>query len=564
MRATWILVLGAMFAAGAAFADEAAPKGKDPAAAKPPSAKSEPLKPEERTSEGSVTVAGSRIDYRAVAGNLVVHPKGWDDAAREPGRDDQQNRNQPGGASGEQNPTAEASMFYVAYFAKGTAAEARPLTFLYNGGPGSSTIWLHMGAFGPRRVVTADDAHSPAAPYAIGNNDQSLLDASDLVFVDAPGTGFSRISGKDKEKAFYGVDADAFAFAEFITEFLSKHSRWNSPKYLFGESYGTTRSAALIRLLETDRHVDFNGVMLLGQILNFNISTEIPQFDPGVDLPYQLALPTYAATAWYHHKLASDRGDLQSFLAEVEHFATTDYAQALQAGATLDPAQRDAVASKLHEYTGLPVEYIKKADLRVNSGEFRKTLQDDGDMTTGRYTTTISGPTMEPLSKEAEYDPFVAAISSAFVSAFNDYVRKTLNYDTDAHKTYKSTISVDWNWQHQPPNFPRPLRQAANVMPDLAWAMKYNPSLKVQLNAGYFDLATPFYRGVYEMRHLPMPAKLQANIEYRFYQSGHMAYVREAALKELHENVAAFIRATGHLAAAAADSRHAEDVKRQD
>ena len=240
MKSVCILTLGAMFAVGAAFADEPAPKGKDTVAEKPLPAKIEAFKSEERTSEGSVTVAGSRIDYQAVAGTLVVHPKGWDDAAKttdkESSKEDQQNRNRPDGASSEQNPTAEASMFYVAYFKKGAAAEARPVTFLFNGGPGSSTVWLHMGAFGPKRVVTADDTHSPAAPYAIVNNDQSLLDASDLVFVDAPGTGFSRISGKDKEKAFYGVDADAYAFAEFITAFLSKYGRWNSPKFLFGES----------------------------------------------------------------------------------------------------------------------------------------------------------------------------------------------------------------------------------------------------------------------------------------------------------------------------------------
>ena len=552
MKAVFLLILGAMCAAGIAFADEPAPSGKNRVADKPPPAKIAALRPEERTSEGSVAIGGSRIDYQAVVGTLVVHPKGWDDAAkaadRESDREDQQNRNRPDGAAGNQNPTAEASMFYAAYFKKDAAAEARPVTFLYNGGPGSSTVWLHMGAFGPKRVVTADDTHSLAAPYAMVDNDQSLLDASDLVFIDAPGTGFSRISGKDKEKAFYGIDADAHAFAEFITEFLSKYGRWNSPKFLFGESYGTTRSAALINLLETDRHVDFNGVILLSQILNFDLSPDGPQSNPGVDLPYQLALPTYAATAWYHRKLTDPHKDLSELLKEVERFAMTDYALALQAGATLDQAQRDTVAGKLHDYTGLPVEYIKKADLRINGGEFRKTLQDDSDTTTGRYDTRFSGPTMDPLSKGADYDPQQAAIGSAYVSAFNDYARKTLKYGGD--KIYKPLmfLGTTWNYQHQPPNFPRPLRHA-NVMPDLAWAMKYNPKLRVQLNAGYFDLATPFYEGVYEMRQLPMPAKLQANIEYKFYQSGHMVYVHEAALKELHDNVAAFIRETDHLPA---------------
>lgn len=546
-----ILTLGAMFLAGAAFADEPVPKGRDRVAEKPSAPKIEALKPEEQTSEGSVTVAGSRIDYQAVAGTLVVHPKGWDDAAKAssegPAREDPQNRNPTDGPAGNQNPTAEASMFYVAYFKKDAAA-SRPVTFLYNGGPGSSTVWLHMGAFGPKRVVTADDSHSPPAPYTIVNNDQSLLDASDLVFIDAPGTGFSRISGKDKEKAFYGVDADAHAFAEFITAFLSRYGRWNSPKFLFGESYGTTRSAALINLLETDRHIDFNGVILLSQILNFDLSPDGPQSNPGVDLAYQLALPTYAATAWYHHKLADPPQDLPGLLKEVEHFAMADYALALQAGATLDEAQRNVIAGKLHNYTGLPVEYIKKADLRINGGEFRKTLQDDSDTTTGRYDTRFSGPTMDSLSKGADYDPQQAAIGSAYVSAFNDYVHKTLKYGGD--KIYKPMISLGliWNYQHQPPNFPRPLRHP-NVMPDLAWAMKYNPNLKVQLNAGYFDLATPFYEGIYEMQQLPMPAKLQANIEYKFYQSGHMVYVHEPALKELHDNVAGFIRGTEHLPA---------------
>ena len=550
MKNIYVVALGVMFAAGAAVADEAAPKGRDAGVGKPPPAQVEYFKPEEKTSEGSVTVAGSRIDYQAMAGTLVVHPKGWDDAAKtsdkDSGKENQQSQNRP---DGQQNPTAEASMFYVAYFKKGIASEARPVTFLFNGGPGSSTVWLHMGAFGPKRVVTSDDSHSPAAPYAIVSNDQSLLDASDLVFVDAPGTGFSRISGKDKEKAFYGVDADAHAFAEFITGFLSKHGRWNSPKFLFGESYGTTRAAALVNLLETDRHVDFNGVILLSQILNFDVSPDGPQFNPGVNLPYQLALPTYAATAWYHHKLPGNNGDLPRFLDEVEHFAMTDYALALQAGAILDPTQRETIATKLHDYTGLPVEYIKKADLRINGGEFEKNLQDDSDTTTGRLDTRFSGPTMDPLSKEADYDPQTAAIGSAYVTGFNDYVRKELKYGDS--KIYKPMVPLwrTWNFQHQPPNFPRPLRQIVNVMPDLAWAMKYNPNLKVQLNAGYFDLATPFYEGVYEMRQLPMPAKLQANIEYKFYESGHMVYANETALKELHDNVAAFIRQTDHLPA---------------
>src|SRR6202522_4299563 len=270
------------------------------------SAKPEGLKPEQQASKGSVTISGATIPYDASAGTIVVHPKGWDDVPQNADKDDK-------------NLEPEASMFYVAYFKSGDPSGQRPVTFFYNGGPGSSSVWLHMGAFGPKRVVTLDDSHTPSAPYSIVNNDYSLRDATDLVCVDAPGTGFSRIAGKDREKAFYGVDADAGAFADFISQFLAKYGRWNSPKYLFGESYGTTRSAALINVLETVRFIGFNGVILLSQVLCYDINADSPQFNPGIDLPYQLALPTYTATSSYHHKLRHPPSELAPLLAEVEH-----------------------------------------------------------------------------------------------------------------------------------------------------------------------------------------------------------------------------------------------------
>jgi carboxypeptidase C (cathepsin A) len=491
------------------------------------------FKPEQQQSKGSVTVGGVAIPYDAYAGTIVVHPKGYDDVA--------QNRD-----PNDKTVQAQASMFYVAYFKSDTKGAPRPVTFLYNGGPGSSTVWLHMGAFGPRRVVTADDTHTPAAPYSVVNNEFSLLDASDLVFVDAPGTGFSRIAGKDKEKAFYGVDADGEAFADFIVQFLAKYGRWNSPKYVFGESYGTTRSAVLANILETEKSFDLNGVILLSQILNFDFGADAPQFNPGVDLPYQLVLPTFAASAWYHKKLPGGQRDLPSLLEEVEHFAMNDYALALGAGAALKADERKAIAEKLHSYTGLPVEYILKSDLRINAGQFEKNLQDDSDMTTGRLDTRFSGPTFDPLSKEAEYDPQSAAISSAYVSAFNDYVRKDLKFGENREYKPEENVFPAWNMLHQPPASPFPLPQSANVMVDLGVAMKYNPNLKVLLNAGYFDLATPFFEGMYEMRHLPIPQKLQSNIEFKFYESGHMVYAHQASLKELHDNVAAFIQKNGN------------------
>jgi len=535
-----VAALAAAVTVASALAASAPTASKD--TDKPEAAKGGIFKPESVTTQGSVSVDGRSVFYDAVAGTLVVHPKGWDDAAQPPAPGDKE------AAAKDDNATAEASMFYVAYFKHGAKPGERPITFLYNGGPGSSTVWLHMGAFGPKRVITADDSHTPAAPYRIINNDESLLDASDLVFIDAPGTGFGRIAGKDKEKAFWGVDADAHAFAEFITAFLSKYGRWNSPKYLFGESYGTPRSAVLVNALETEHAIDFNGVILLSQILNFDFSPDQPDINPGVDLPYQLALPTYAATAWYHHKLPGTQPkDLVPFVQSVERFAMTDYALALQAGAGLDPKRRAAIVAKLHEYTGLPVAYILKANLRIDGGEFEKNLQDDTDTTTGRLDTRFSGPTMDPLSKESDYDPQSAAISSAYVSGFNNYVRKDLNYGQD--KTYNAEIDVFkfWNFQHQPPGSGFPLPITTNTMPDLASAMKYNPDLKVQLNGGYFDLATPYYEGWYEMHHLQIPARLQGNIEYRYYQSGHMVYAHEESLKQIHDNVADFIRRTDNV-----------------
>ncbi len=499
---------------------------------------------ESSNSEGAVTIEGQRVDYRAVAGTIVVHPKGWDDATT---REDKENKSAKD-LGDDANPKAEASMFYVAYFKKGAPAAGRPITFLYNGGPGSSTVWLHMGAFGPKRVVTKDDSHTPAAPYNLIDNAYSLLDASDLVFIDAPGTGFSRIAGKDKEKAFYGIDQDAYAFGEFITGFLSKYGRWNSPKYLFGESYGTPRSAVVVNALETGGAVDFNGVILLSQILNFDFNGDTPQFNPGTDGPYIVTLPTYAATAWYHNRLPGQRpADLVAFLHQVEQFADTDYAMALQAGSSLDPARRQAIAEKIGQYTGLPVAYVLKSDLRINVGQFEKNLQDAEDLTTGRLDTRFSGPSMDPLSREADYDPQSASIGSAYVSAFNDYVRKTLGYGEG--RIFKPEIDVgkDWTSDHQPPGATSPQPGILNVMPDLASAMKYNPTLKVMLNGGYFDLATPYYEGIVEMRHLPIPQSLQGNIEYRYYQSGHMVYAHEASLKALHDNVAAFIHRTDNL-----------------
>ena len=493
------------------------------------------LHDESQTAPGSVSIAGRALNYHSEAGILVVHLKDPMDDDAPPLREDKSVPPPP------QPP--EAGMSYVAYFRGDKEDPHRPITFLYNGGPGSSTVWLHMGAFGPKRVVTADDTHSPAAPYRLIDNEYSLLDVSDLVFIDAPGTGFGHLRGADKEKAFYGVDEDAHAFANFIVEFLSRHNRWNSAKYLFGESYGTTRSAALANILQSEKSLDLNGVILLSQVLNFDTGPDAPQFNPGVDLPYALALPTYAATAWYHHRLPVQPAALEPLLREVEGFAMGEYLQALAAGSTLSPERKTEIAAKLHGYTGLPADYIERANLRVNGGEFEKTLM-GADITTGRLDTRFAGPTIDPMSKEADYDPQSAAISSAYVSAFNDYVRTTLKFGD--HKTFKPDLDLEkvWDMLHQPPGATAKVPGPVNVMPDLAVAMKQNPNLKVQLNGGYFDLATPYFAAVYELRQLPLQSSLQGNIEMHFYTSGHMVYAHEPDLKALHANVAAFIEKT--------------------
>jgi carboxypeptidase C (cathepsin A) len=529
LKRMFVLVLfSGLFASSALAADQAKDKDKDKDAAPD-------FKPTTVESEGSVTMAGKRIDYRAVAGTIVVHAKDWDDAA-------------PAGAKDgdKENPTAAASMYYTAYFRKGAPAADRPITFLFNGGPGSSTVWLHMGAFGPVRVVTKDVAHTPAAPYAVVNNDNSLLDASDLVFIDAPGTGFSRIGGKDKDKAFYGVDQDIHAFAVFIREFLSKHNRWNSPKYVFGESYGTMRGAGLAYALQRES-IDLNGLILLSDILNWDLVPDDPQINPGVDEPYIVSLPTYAATAWYHDKLGSRPKELRPFLAEVEGFATGEYAQALILGERLDDKARTAIAEKLNAYTGLPVAYLLKTNLRIEYGAFQKEILSQSGETTGTLDTRFVGATLDPLSKVAGYDPQGAAISSAYVAAWNDYARKTLKFGME--QTFKAEISVyeNWDYKHQPPGAKQPLIALPNVLPDLAAAMKQNPNLKVMVNGGYFDVSTPYFAGRFELQHLPIPAALRGNIEYHYYESGHMVYVTAEKLAELHDNVAGFIRRTDNL-----------------
>jgi len=513
-----------------------------PDAAKPEAANSAPVMiPPDSVTEGSVTAGGQKIEYRAVAGTLTVGSSDAQDAMI--------------GFDGKYLPDADvdthakmddqpaiARMFYTAYFEK-NAPKNRPITFLYNGGPGSATMYLHMGAFGPVRVVVPQDSQrQEGAPYEIVPNENSLLDASDLVFIDAPGTGYSRIYGKDAAKAFYGTDQDAHAFDRFIRRFLSKYDRWNSPKYLFGESYGTTRTAVLTNLLE--EHLDVNGSIFLSQILSFDDSADGPQGNPGTDNPYFLSLPSMAATAWFHHRVPNQPAELDPFLKQVEDFALGPYAAALLQGADLPDAQRKEIAAKLESFTGVPAAYWIKADLRVSGGEFSKELQAEMGITTGRLDTRYQGPDLDPLSQEAQYDPFDEALTSAYNTAINQYTRDTLKYGENL--TYKpGAYEPGWHWdlKHEPPGGSG-WESSVNVMPDLAMAMKRNPKLKIMLMGGYYDLGCTFFGAMYEDKHLQIPESLEKNISYHFFQTGHMVYVTTAALKELHDYTANFIRGT--------------------
>jgi carboxypeptidase C (cathepsin A) len=518
--------------------DKSADKNADKTAEKP----AEKAPAQSVSTDGSVDVGGQHIAYTAVAGTLTVGATNAEDAQLGSDGKPLPDTDLAAAVAAAKDPSQAppmARIFYVAYFKKDANPDQRPITFLYNGGPGSATVWLHMGSVGPKHVVTETDTHLPAAPYRLTDNAESLLDVTDLVFIDMPGTGFGRLTGKDAGKAFWGIDEDGHAFGRFIQRFLSLNNRWNSPKYIFGESYGTTRSAVLSNLLENEYNIDLNGVILLSQIFNFTTDIDGAHQNPGIDLSYELALPTYAATARYHHKIQPEPAAIEPFLKEVEEFAMGPYAAALAKGTDLSPADKQAIAEKLHEYTGLPVDYLVKGDLRIAGGQFEKSLQDDTGMTTGRLDTRFSSPSFDPLAESAEYDPQSSAISSAYVSLFNQYVRNTLKYGEG--QTYLPGAdfgSTEWDFRHNG----NPI--LVNVSADLAQAMTTNPQLKVLVNGGYYDLATPFYAAFYEDKHLPIADKLADNIQYAWYESGHMVYVKSECLKQLHDRVAQFIQST--------------------
>ncbi len=494
--------------------------------------------PADSITEGSVTVGGKAIAYKTVAGTLTVGSTDTLDAMialdgkwlPESGNESAKPDDAP----------ATARMFYTAYFAKDLGAPGtRPIVFFYNGGPGSATMYLRMGSLGPVRLLTPDTQHQVGGPYKIVPNEFSLLDVADIVFIDAPGTGYSRVMGRDAMKSFYGIDQDAGAFDRFIRRFLTKFDKWSAPRFLFGESYGTTRDAVLSAVLQ-QHGVDLNGVVFLSQILSFNDSADGSDGNPGTENGFFLAFPSFAATAWYHHKVPGAHPDLEPFLREVEQFSLGDYASALLQGADLGPTKKAAIAARLESYTGIPSAIWIKANLRLTGGQFAKYLQDSSDITTGRLDSRYAGPAIDPMASEVEYDPFSDATTSAFQATMNTYAHDTLHYGENL--TYKPSArepGFNWDMHHRGPGgWPGTY---TNVMHDLAYTMTVNPRMHVLLMGGYFDLGTLYFGATYEMKHLPMAESLQKNIGYQFFQTGHMVYINEPALKLLHDTTAKFI-----------------------
>src|SRR5258708_636981 len=494
-------------AAGARAQDKDAKPADKPAEAAPAA----PPKEESSVTDHSIKIGGQTIAYKATAATILLKNE-------------------------KDEPTA---LLYSTAYTRSDVKDPsqRPIAFVYNGGPGSASVWLHMGSFSPKRVVTVNADATPPAPYKLTDNANCLLDKTDLVFVDPVGTGFSHAVGKSQDKDFWGVDQDVKSLAQFVNTYVSRNNRWNSPKFLIGESYGTFRSAALSNYLQSHDGMDFNGIVLISSVLDLGTIS----FNPGEDMPYVFYLPSYAATAWYHRVLKDRPDNLTGSLEEARHFSQTSYLDALVKGSKLGASEKAEVAKQLSRYTGLSEDYLIKADLRVNLPQFMKELQRSRGLTTGRLDARFSGFSYDLLGEYAEFDPQDTAITGPFTAVFNNYIRTELKFGQD--KVYKGSsgpANQQWNWKHDAgQNFGFP--GSPNVEGDLIQAMLINPHLKIQIENGLFDLATPFFATEFTVDHLGLPEKLQKNIDLQYYDAGHMMYVREDDLAKLKTNVAAFI-----------------------
>lgn len=471
-------------------------------------------KSEQSVTQHSLVIDGKTIAYTATAGTMIVR-----NAKDEPA----------------------ASIGYTAYTKKDAELRSRPITFAFNGGPGSSSIWLHIGALGPRRVVTVDAGPTPPPPYQVVDNPSSVIDKTDLVMIDPVGTGFSRAVGDSKNKDFWGVDQDIESVSRFIKEYVSVNGRWRSPKFLLGESYGSTRAGGIVKYLETRENMAWNGVILVSVALDI----EAIFAWPGNDRPFPLILPTFAAVAALHKALPEAPAQLDPFLDEVRAFALGEYSAALAKGDRLSGPERDALAAKLHRYTGLSADYWKRANLRVRESQFAQELLRDKREVVGRLDARFLGASFDALGEEADYDPQSAAISAAFTSAFLDYMHVDLKFGQG--KTYN--VSSDeaapaWDWKHNTGWFVA--SPVPNTAIDLGEAMVYNPNLRLLVLNGLYDLATPFFATESMIDHLGLPAELREHVEMKYYPAGHMMYLYEPSLKQWRTDIVGFIDRSTH------------------
>ncbi len=430
------------------------------------------------------------------------------------------------------------------YYSKGdkreSATRRRPIVFAYNGGPGSSSYWLHMGILGPRRIVVNDPEYTPAAPYQVVNNNFSILDVADLVMIDPVGTGLSVPVGKSEFKDFWGVDQDIKSLSLFIRQFLIANDRMNSPKYLLGESYGTFRNAGLMNRLLRDG-IALNGVVMVSAV--FDLRTLL--FPPEDDLPYVVHFPTYAATAWYHDMIPDKPEDLYVFLDEVRKFTEEEYTPALFKGDRLSAGEKEAMATKLAQYTGTDPDYWMKANLRVTNGEFfAEFLRDKGEIV-GRLDSRFTGINQDLLAQEGSHDPQSSAISPAYTAGFLDYLYRDLKVDKSLHYATSAyeREGFKWDWKHEG-NERWGTQAAINTGVDLAEAMSRDPNVKVLILNGIYDIATVFYGVEHSINHLGLTPEIRDNIIMKYYEAGHMMYTHPPSMAQFKKDVAEFIRDT--------------------
>lgn len=472
------------------------------------------------TTHHTLTIAGQTIAYTVTAGTIVL-------------KEEAEKKGEEEGASEGEKP--KASIFFIAYTKNGVDDPAsRPLTFSFNGGPGSSSVWLHLGVLGPRRVLLDADGFALRPPYRLVDNEASLLDVTDLVFIDPVSTGFSRPVPGEKAKDFHGFTKDIESVGDFIRLYTSRYRRWLSPKFLAGESYGTTRAAGLSGYLQERHGMWLNGIMLVSSILDFQTA----DFNPGNDLPYLLYLPTFAATAWYHKRLPSDLQalPLAEMLAQVEAFVMGAYALALLQGSALPAEQRAIITAKLARFTGLSQDYVELSDLRIDIFRFVKELLREQRRTVGRLDSRYTGIDRDAAGEHFEFDPSYAAVQGAYTACFNDYVRGDLQFESDLPYEILKGLYRSWSYKEFE-------NQYVSVAETLRQAISMNPHLRVHVANGYYDLATPYFATTYTFNHLGLDSSLLDNVGMSFYEAGHMMYVHEPSLRKLKAELARFITA---------------------